>query len=205
MRSVLSTLSIFLCLLPASRSSEIGIDNPLELRGVVQWPDGVRFVLYDRASKDSSTWLKLDSTWRFWTLKSYDHNTKQLTIVKGGRSELLSLRLSVIEMSKLQPDRSKQPPLLAGSFSTFEGAKVYSDDAKIGLGTDVVMTSPVGVMVSDAEGRMFKGDLEIETKKGKFFAPNATARQREDGTFVIEGKVLHFPPITRPHTSAVPK
>jgi hypothetical protein len=75
-------------------------------------------------------------------------------------ADQVSASLSAI---KSEAARESSPTLAAGSYSRESGAIVYSPDAKVRINSDLVVSSPTGVMVSDKSQQIFAGDLRFES------------------------------------------
>jgi hypothetical protein len=62
---------------------------------------------------------------------------------------------------KSEAAKESLPTLAEGSYSRESDAIVYSPDAKVRVNSDVVISSPTGVMVSDKSQKIFAGDLRL--------------------------------------------
>ncbi len=71
------------------------------------------------------------------------------------------------------------PILSSGSCTVESSALVYSSDAKLRVGSEVLVTSPTGVMVSDLEQKKIFGDLTMEAPKGTIRANEAIVDVRK--------------------------
>jgi hypothetical protein len=56
--------------------------------------------------------------------------------------------------------------LFKGSYTTIEDTRVYSADAQLRVGRDVVISSPSGLMLSDNDVSIVAGDLAVKTPGG---------------------------------------
>jgi hypothetical protein len=70
-------------------------------------------------------------------------------------------------------DDDKVTRLTKGTFTVVDGTIVYGPDAELDIGHGRVVSSPTGVMVSDADQRHIAGDLVIEGPEGTTTAENA--------------------------------
>ena len=62
------------------------------------------------------------------------------------------------------------PVLLSGSVAREDNSLIYDADAKLRLATDVILSSPTGVMVSNEKQTIFAGDMQIEAGKNTITA-----------------------------------
>ena len=58
-----------------------------------------------------------------------------------------------------------KPTLLSGTVAKEDNSLIYDADAKLRLATDVILSSPTGVMVSNEKQTIFVGDMQIEAGK----------------------------------------
>lgn len=65
---------------------------------------------------------------------------------------------------------SPKPVLVAGTFAKEDNSLVYDADAKLRLASDIVLSSPTGVMVSNEKQTIFAGDMQIEAGKNTITA-----------------------------------
>jgi hypothetical protein len=72
--------------------------------------------------------------------------------------------------------------LVKGTFTVVDGAIIYGSDAQLDIGHGILVSSPTGVMVSDADQQHIAGDLVIETLEGTTTTENAFLSV--DGTHV---------------------
>ena len=63
-----------------------------------------------------------------------------------------------------------KPVLLSGTFTKEDNSLIYDADAKLRLATDVILSSPTGVMVSNEKQTIFAGDMQIEAGKNTITA-----------------------------------
>ena len=63
--------------------------------------------------------------------------------------------------------------LVKGTFTVVDGAIVYGPDAQLDVGHGILVSSPTGVMVSDADQQHIAGDLVVETLEGTTTTENA--------------------------------
>jgi hypothetical protein len=61
-------------------------------------------------------------------------------------------------------DSERVTHLTKGTFTLVDGTIVYSADAQLDIGHGMLVSSPSGVMVSDAEQQHISGDLVVETQ-----------------------------------------
>ena len=79
-----------------------------------------------------------------------------------------ALRVPLVEA-----ENEKLVHLVKGTFSAVDGAIIYGSDAQLDIGHGTLVSSPTGVMVSDADQRQIAGDLVIETPEGTTTTENA--------------------------------
>jgi hypothetical protein len=70
-------------------------------------------------------------------------------------------------------DDEKVVRLTKGTFTVVDGTIVYGPDAQLDIGHGMLVSSPSGVMVSDADQRHIAGDLVIDTQDGTTTTENA--------------------------------
>ncbi|HVU17568.1 MAG TPA: hypothetical protein VHD32_11620 [Candidatus Didemnitutus sp.] len=75
-----------------------------------------------------------------------------------------------------------KPDLAKGSFSLRDDFRIYSPDAQLKIGNNVTISSPVGMMLSDADLSTVAGDLAVETPSGKVEAMHAFVD-------IVDGKI----------------
>jgi hypothetical protein len=73
----------------------------------------------------------------------------------------------------IEMDTEKVVHLVKGTFTAVDGAIIYGSDAQLDIGHGILVSSPTGVMVSDADQRHIAGDLVIETAEGTTTTENA--------------------------------
>jgi hypothetical protein len=79
-------------------------------------------------------------------------------------------------------EKEKVVHLVKGTFTVVEGAIIYGADAQLDIGHGILVSSPTGVMVSDADQQHIAGDLVIETLEATTTTENAFLSV--DGTHV---------------------
>ncbi len=79
-------------------------------------------------------------------------------------------------------EKDKAVHLVKGTFTVVDGAIIYGADAQLDIGHGILVSSPTGVMVSDADQQHIAGDLVIETLEGTTTTENAFLSV--DGTHV---------------------
>jgi hypothetical protein len=70
-------------------------------------------------------------------------------------------------------EKDKVVRLVKGTFTVVDGAIIYGSDAQLDVGHGILVSSPTGVMVSDADQEHIAGDLVIETLEGTTTTENA--------------------------------
>lgn len=70
-------------------------------------------------------------------------------------------------------DEEKVTHLVKGTFTVVDGTIVYGPDAQLDIGHGMLVSSPTGVMVSDADQRHIAGDLVIDSQEGTTTTENA--------------------------------
>jgi hypothetical protein len=66
-------------------------NSPIELRGVMATPDGLRFGIYEPASQKGN-WVKADEAGFGYVVKSYDANKSMVSVEYQGRVQTLTLK-----------------------------------------------------------------------------------------------------------------
>jgi hypothetical protein len=108
----ISTTSPFL---PANISASSAAENsPIELRGILEEPNGSLFGLYDPV-KRLGGWVKLNEAGHDFTVRSYDSSNDAVTVDYQGRVLTLALKSAKIEsmpmMAQPQPNMVPRPPM----------------------------------------------------------------------------------------------
>ena len=62
------------------------------------------------------------------------------------------------------------PALLSGTFTREENSLIYDADTRLRLASDLTLSSPTGVMVSNEKQTIFAGDMQIEAGKNTITA-----------------------------------
>jgi hypothetical protein len=75
-----------------------------------------------------------------------------------------------------------KPDLARGNFSVRDDFRVYSPDARLKVGDNITISSPVGIMLSDDDLSTIAGDLAVETPTGKVEAMHAFVD-------IVDGKI----------------
>lgn len=65
--------------------------NGIELRGIMDGPDGVKYNIYDPAKK-SSVWVGVNEAGNGFVIKSGDPNRDTVTVAAGGQQLVLALK-----------------------------------------------------------------------------------------------------------------
>jgi hypothetical protein len=79
--------------------------------------------------------------------------------------------------------------LAKGTYTLEDGTVVYGPDAKLRLPNGMVVTSPTGIMVSDAAVRHIDGDLVVTSANGQYVANNAYLSV-EDGHISVKADTV---------------
>jgi len=66
-------------------------NSPIELRGVMATPDGLRFGIYEPAAQKGN-WVKADEAGFGYVVKSYDANRSTVSVEYQGRVQTLTLK-----------------------------------------------------------------------------------------------------------------
>jgi hypothetical protein len=88
------------------------------------------------------------------------------------------IRVAELRMN-LQADKSSAAPpssspgLVKGTYTLLEDTLVYSPDARLRVGDNILISSPTGLMLSDKEVATVAGDLAVETPSGTMQATHA--------------------------------
>ena len=90
----------------------------------------------------------------------------------------LERRFTVVPPLRSAPaGRKAETPVLPiqtdGSYTVEHDAMVYDQNTKLRIGTDLAVSSPHGVMVSDLKQKMVVGDLTFESPDGTFHSEGA--------------------------------
>jgi hypothetical protein len=88
----------------------------------------------------------------------------------------------ILRASPGEAENEKFVHLVKGTFTAVDGAIIYGTDAQLDIGHGMLVSSPTGVMVSDADQRHIAGDLVIETSEATTTTENAFMSL--DGTHV---------------------
>jgi hypothetical protein len=66
-------------------------NSPIELRGVMSTPDGLRFAIYEPASQKGN-WVKAEESGFGYVVRSYDTKRSQASVDYQGRTQTLTLK-----------------------------------------------------------------------------------------------------------------
>jgi hypothetical protein len=165
-------------------TSQLFGSESLEFVGYMTSADRSLFVLYDAEAKQSSLWIALGQDWHGYALKSFEPKTERLTVSKGMKDHVLDLRVSKVGRA------ASVLTLTKGAYKLMDGAVVYSPDARIKMGGNLIY-SPTGVLVSDASQTIFSGDFTIETANGITQCNDAVLTVNDTGT-KVSAKSVHI-------------
>lgn len=168
--------------------------DSVDFIGVSITANGPLFVLHDKATRESSPWLKLDQTWRGYTTKSYEPKSEKLTVKRATTELTLSLRRGQVAQAA-----HHKPHITTGTASVQSDLKIYSPDATIDLGRGQSVSSPTAIMVSDEHLKIIGGDLAVQMPRGVITANDATL-DTEKGMLTAKTVRLTFPPKLRPQS-----
>lgn len=101
--------------------------------------------------------------------------------VAAARQELAQMREQLaaaqekVRRAETHPDTAAGAPaeapapaseLVKGSYLVIDDTRVYSPDAELKVGRDIVISSPSGLMLSDNDMSLVAGDLSVKTAGG---------------------------------------
>jgi selenocysteine-specific translation elongation factor len=133
---------------------------------------------------------------------SYDATRASLRLAEERIAELeRGLKLAQEQVAVQAATQSTQNPtpgsaqptalgLTKGTYEVANATHVYSADAELNLGSNLKVTSPNGLMVSDPEIKVVGGDLSIKAKDVQLDAPDAMLTTAADGSVKFTGKTL---------------
>jgi hypothetical protein len=104
----------------------------IEFSGFFTTNKEAHFALTDTESRTASGWLKLDQSFRDYTLAAFDAEKETLTLRRGGQSLVLPLRTAKVKAGK---------STISGTISIANGEKIEGVHATLFLGEEA--TFPV--------------------------------------------------------------
>jgi len=75
---------------PRGFGAGVTSNSPIELRGITSDDQGLRFAIYEPAKKEGA-WVHIDEQGQPYVIRSYDADTKHITVDYQGRSQTLAL------------------------------------------------------------------------------------------------------------------
>jgi hypothetical protein len=109
--------------------------------------------------------------------------------IKAQQRTIESTKLELELFAARLKDANSKPLLEKGSFSLGDGTVVYAPDAQVRLKNGALVSSPTGVMVSDASLEHVVGDLVVDYNGTRFSTSNAFV-SFEDGHMHIVAEVM---------------
>lgn len=83
-------------------------NSPIELRGVIAGPEGLRFAIYEPASQKGN-WVKADEKGFGYVVKSYDAGRSAVSIEYQGRVQTLTLKEAKFDGTVAAPPMVQAP------------------------------------------------------------------------------------------------
>jgi hypothetical protein len=111
------------------------------------------------------------------------------TKIKAQQKTIESAKLELRLFAARLKEADSKPLLEKGSYSLGDGTVVYAPDAQVRLKNGALVSSPTGVMVSDASLDHVVGDLVVDYNGTRFSTSNAFV-SFEDGHMHIVSEVM---------------